>query len=94
MWLRDGALRPSADAVSNRLGQGGVVVNLRTNRIFELNATGMRVWELIGSRRTADEIAQQLESEFDADPGRVRTEVETLLGDLAREGLVDVDACQ
>jgi len=94
MWLRDGALRPSADAVSNRLGQGGVVVNLRTNRIFELNATGMRVWELIGSRRTADEIAHQLESEFDAEPGRVRTEVEALLGDLAREGLVDVDACQ
>ena len=49
---RDGLLRQSPDAVSNRLGEGGVVVNLRTNRIFELNATGMRAWELIGEGHT------------------------------------------
>ena len=88
----DAILRHSADAVSNRLGDGGVVVNLRTNRIFELNATGMRAWELIAHGRTRAELAHQLEAEFDAAPGRVRAELEQLIADLAGEGLVDGDA--
>ena len=87
----DAILRHSADAVSNRLGDGGVVVNLRTNRIFELNATGMRAWELMGDGHTRAEIERQLEAEFDAAPERVRTELGALIGDLAREGLVDAD---
>ena len=88
----DTVLRHSPDAVSNRLGDSGVVVNLRTNRIFELNATGMRAWELIGDGHTRDEIERRLEDEFDAAPGRVRMEFAQLLGDLAREGLVDAVA--
>ena len=65
-------LRQGPDAVSNRLGDGGVVVNLRTNRIFELNATGMRVWELIGEGHTRDEFERRLEDEFEVEPARVR----------------------
>src|SRR5215212_744598 len=84
-------LRRSADAVSNRLGDGGVVVNLRTNRIFELNATGMRAWELMGEGHTRGEIERQLEEEFVVDTARVRAEFAMLIADLAREGLVDAD---
>ena len=87
----DAILRHSVDAVSNRLGDGGVVVNLRTNRIFELNATGMRAWELMGDGRTRAELERQLEAEFAATPGRVRTELEQLIADLAGEGLVDAN---
>ena len=77
--------------MSNRLGDGGVVVNLRTNRIFELNATGMRAWELIGEGHTRDEIERRLEDEFEVEPARVRAELATLIADFAREGLVDAD---
>ena len=84
-------LRQGRDAVSNRLGDGGVVVNLRTNRIFELNATGMRAWELIGEGHTRVEIERRLEEEFDVEPARVRAELATLIADVAREGLVDAD---
>ena len=78
--------------MSNRLGDGGVVVNLRTNRIFELNATGMRAWELIGEGHTRVEIERRLEEEFDVEPARVRAELATLIADFAREGLVDADS--
>jgi hypothetical protein len=86
-----GFLRQGRDTVSNRLGDGGVVVNLRTNRIFELNATGMRAWELMGEGHTRGEIERQLEQEFVVDPARVRVEFAALIADLAREGLVDAD---
>jgi len=85
-------LRRSADAVSNRLGDGGVLVNLRTNRIFELNATGMRAWELIGEGSTVHEVERRLGDEFDGDAERVRLELAQLIGDLAREGLVDAES--
>ena len=49
-------LRHSEHVVSSRLGDAGVLVHLRTNQIFELNATGVRIWELIGEGSSVEEI--------------------------------------
>ena len=89
----DGAarFRPNEHVVANRLGEAGVLVHLRTNQIFELNATGVRVWELIGEGRTVVDIERTLQSEFDVDAGRVHEEVTALVDALAAEGLIDVD---
>jgi hypothetical protein len=87
--LSDKVLRQSPDAVSNRLGDGGVVVNLRTNRIFELNATGMRAWELMAECQDVQEVARRLQDEFAGVPDRVFAELQQLVEDLAREGLID-----
>lgn len=76
--------------VSSRLGDTGVLVHLRTNQIFELNATGVRVWELIGQGQSLDSIERTLEAEFDVDSRRVHEEVATLIRALAAEGLIDV----
>ena len=89
--LSDGVLRQSPDVVSNRLGEGGVVVNLHTNRIFELNATGMRAWELMAECHGVQEIARRLQDEFAGEPDRVLAELQQLLEDLAREGLIDAE---
>lgn len=83
--------RQSDDVVSSRLGDAGVLVHLQTNRIFELNATGVRVWELIGEGRTLDQIERLLQEEFDVTPEQVRQEVSELVAALSREGLLDVD---
>jgi len=89
--LSNGMLRQSPDVVSNRLGEGGVVVNLRTNRIFELNATGMRAWELMAECQGVQDIARRLQDEFAADPDLVLAELQQLVADLAREGLIDAE---
>jgi hypothetical protein len=88
------AMRQSPDVVSNRLGDAGVLVNLRTNRIFELNATGVRAWELMGEGCTIGEIQRRLGEEFDVAPDRVERELTALVDALVREGLVDVDAAR
>ena len=46
--------RPRADVVARRMGRTGVLVDLRSSRIFELNNTAARVWELLGSSQTPD----------------------------------------
>jgi hypothetical protein len=84
-------IRQSAQVVSSRLGDAGVLVHLQTNRIFEVNATGLRIWELAGQGRTLAEIEQTLRGEFDVEPARLRSELLALVAELSREGLVDDD---
>lgn len=82
-------IRQSPDVVSSRLGDAGVLVHLQTNRIFEVNATALRIWELAGEGRSLDEIEQTLRREFEVEPMRLRTEMLALVDELAREGMIE-----
>lgn len=84
--------RQSEHVVSSRLGEAGVLVHLRSNQIFELNATGVRVWELIGEGRDLEYIERRLRAEFDVDQERLHRDVDELLSALCRQGLLD-DGC-
>jgi len=87
--MQDQLLRHSPDVVSSRLGDAGVLVNLRTNRILELNVTGIRIWELIGDGQTVSAIGRLLQQEFNVAADELQREVSRLVADLLREGLVD-----
>jgi len=80
--------RPAADVVSRRVGDVAVLVRLTTNRIYELNETGARLWELASAGVTRDEILRQLTREFDADSAVVANEVDDLLEMFRAEGLL------
>jgi len=41
------SLKPAPEVLARRLPGGAVLVHMRTNRIFELNETGARIWELL-----------------------------------------------
>ena len=88
-WSR--RIRQSPQVVSSRLGDAGVLVHLETNRIFEVNATGLRIWELAGGGRSLGEIERTLRQEFEVDPERLRAELTALVDELTREGLVNDD---
>ena len=49
---------PNPDVVSRRLGDDTVLVHLKTNRIFALNPTGARFWELLLEGMNRGEIEQ------------------------------------
>jgi len=85
-------LRHNAQVVSSKLGDAGVLVHLRSNRIFELNVTGFRVWELIGEGLDMAAVEQRLVNEFAVAPERLQTEVRELVLALLREGLLDAGA--
>jgi hypothetical protein len=89
VWSR--RIRQSPQVVSSRLGEAGVLVHLKTNRIFEVNATGLRIWELAAEGRTLADIQEVLQNEFDVRPERLREELLALVAELAREGLVNED---
>jgi hypothetical protein len=58
-----------------------VLVHFPTSRIFELNETGTRVWEMLGQGLDADRIVERLVDEFDVEDARVADEVKDLLSD-------------
>ena len=81
-------MRISPDVVFRMLGEGAVLVHLPSNEVYELNATGSRVWALVEQGLNLDGIVAAVVAEFDIDPGTARQECEDLLGDLLARGLL------
>jgi hypothetical protein len=71
------------------MGRTGVLVDLRTSRIFELNNTAARVWELLGASLTPSQIVSNLSREFSVDESALGRELSGLLGQLDHEGLLE-----
>jgi pyrroloquinoline quinone biosynthesis protein D len=80
--------RTSSDTVSRRLGDAAVLIRLSTNRIYELNSTGARLWDLLQGDRSLDDIVDTLCNEFDGPSATIRADVDELLQQLTAEGLV------
>ena len=79
---------PSPDVVGRDLGDEVVLVNLRTNRIFALNPTGARFWQLLVEGISREEIEATLLREYDLSKDAVAGEIDRLVGELEREGIV------
>lgn len=80
--------RANPDVVARRLGDGAVLVHLPTNRIFEMNDSGMRIWELVGAGLDDAGIARMLTEEFDVSPLAASAEVRRFVELFRAEGLV------
>jgi hypothetical protein len=83
-------LEPSQDVVGQRLGDEVVLVSLQTNRIFELNRTGARFWELLQSESDRGRIETQLLEEFAVKEEELSAQVDQLIKSLDDEELVRI----
>jgi hypothetical protein len=82
------AFRPDPDVVAQRLGDEIVLVHMNTDRIFVLNRTGARLWELLCEQFDQEAIRRRLVSEFDVDEAQVAGEVDELLRALMKEQMI------
>jgi Coenzyme PQQ synthesis protein D (PqqD) len=85
---RPSRFQPNPDAIAQRLGEEVVLVQMKADRIFVLNRTGARLWELLCERLDQVEIQRRLLSEFDVDEGQLAGEVDELLRVLTEEHLI------
>ena len=74
--------------MSRRLDDQVVLVNLQTSRIFELNRTGARLWELLGEGFSESQIVAQLLAEFEVPEEQLTNEVRSLIDSLLQERLI------
>lgn len=86
--MSDAPLKPATQVLARRLPGGAVLVHLGTNRIFELNETGAKVWELLSEGLDNGQILQRLIEEFAVEPALAAADLRTVLEQLEREGLL------
>jgi hypothetical protein len=87
--MADALLPPAADVVFRRLGSGGVLVDLRTDRLFDLNDTGATVWEGLAAGLPFDDIVASLTAAFDVAPATAEREARALIESLTAAGLLN-----
>jgi hypothetical protein len=84
--VADFELNPNV--VAQRVDDQTVLVNLETNRIYSLNSTGARLWELLAAGHSQTEIRDKLFEEYGIAPAEANAEIERILDELNGESLV------
>ncbi|TLD42024.1 MAG: hypothetical protein JETT_1733 [Candidatus Jettenia ecosi] len=71
-------------------GKEAVLLHLGTKMYFTLNETGLRIWQMLNSGLTPEEISEQFLKEFDISPEKAKESILNLIDELITEKLVKV----
>ena len=89
MTAADGiAWRRDPDLPYQRLVEDTIVVDPQRREVHLLSETATRVWELLTSPRSIDEIVSVLVGEYEAPPEVVRPSIERLVQHLVSKGIL------
>lgn len=80
----------SQQVISRNIDDETVLVNLETERMFTLNSTGARFWQLLGEGQKLDQICRQMKLEYEVSSTEIEREIGDLLNLLKEEGLVNI----
>ena len=83
--------RSTPDTVAERLGDELVLIHMKTDRMFLLNGTGARVWELLSTGHEVAEIQRRVLQEFEATEAELATDIHDLIASLQGEQLISPD---
>jgi hypothetical protein len=78
----------SPSVVFKRVGDEAVLLDFERGVYYGLDEVGARVWELIADGRSIDAVAQVMTEEYEVAFDDVRRDVETLIVELEKNGLV------
>jgi len=84
-------MKRSDTAMARRIDDDLVILDVTSGRYFEVNDVGALVWEHLDGTRTVEDLIDTVLAEFDAPRDLVTIDVENLLGQLIRAGLVVAD---
>jgi hypothetical protein len=74
--------------VCTELDDGAVLLNLDTKYYYNLNETGLRIWQIMEEVENPAEIAEKLANEYEIDVERAKASVVKLMEELEKEGLI------
>lgn len=87
----DASVVASERQLSTALGDEVVILGLDDSMYYGLSDTGVRVWELVQTPRTVEDILRTLVAEFDVERERAEADLDALLEDLHARGLIAID---
>jgi hypothetical protein len=78
----------SSESFDAPVAESVMLLNVGTGRYHELNAEAGRIWELLATPKTVDELVLALTSEFEVGVEECRTEVMAFLARLRERKLL------
>lgn len=81
-------LVPHPDVVARRVEDEMVLVHLKTNRIYALNRTAAKFWELLSEGHNRQESIEKMRHLFDVPESELQAECDRLISRLKNDGLL------
>ena len=86
--LPDRVVEISDQVVYKPVGEELVLLDFQTGMYFGLDPVAVRIWQLIAAHQPLGEIADTLVAEYDVTREALEKDIDTLLEELERRGLV------
>ena len=81
---------PSNDVLAQPVGGESILLDLASEQYFGLDAVGTRIWELLASSGSVDQVYATLCDEFAESPSRIESDLLVLLQKMADAGLLTI----
>lgn len=78
----------SPECVSCPVEDGIAILDLRSNTYFSLDAVGTTIWDRLSAPASLDDLTQTVASEYEIAPEECRGDIDDLLQDLLKHGLI------
>jgi len=85
-------IKISDQVLSQEVSGETVLLDLQSEFYFGLDKTGTRIWELLQSGLSIEELIGKMLDEFEVDRETLEADVNALLGRLLDAGLVSVES--
>jgi Coenzyme PQQ synthesis protein D (PqqD) len=82
----------SPDVISQEVSGETVLLDLNSENYFGLDEVGTRIWQLIESSGKLQDIYDTLLAEYEVEADQLLEDMEQLLGDIEKAGLVSLQA--
>lgn len=86
----DRRVRVPDDVLLSDLDGESVILNLKTETYFGLDAVGTRMWGAITTADSVQEAYDTLVADYDVEPATLRTDLSEILDKLLEHGLIEV----
>lgn len=85
-------LRASANVAARDIPEGLMLVDLSTGAAFKLNRVGAAVWKRLDGATDVAAIVAELQTQYRVAAEDLRRDVDALLADLEKQGLITAAA--
>lgn len=90
LFTGDASAVATTDQLSTQLGDEVVILGLKDSVYYGLSKVGTRIWQLLQTPHTLDEIVAILVTEYDVTRETAQADLHKLLTDLHEKGLVAI----
>ena len=81
----------STEVISQEVSGETVLLDLESENYFGLDEVGTRIWQLINETNDLAAIYQTLLAEYDVSEERLQQDLDNLLGEISKLGLVTLE---